>query len=180
LKESRNNHEIAYLGLGSNLDDRLGYLIRAGREICELPSTELLASSTILETPPVGYLDQPSFLNQVLKICSCLTPSQLLEELGRIENSLGRKRERQWGPRTIDIDILTFGERIVITPSLQVPHPRLLERPFFIRMITELDVHKTDPVTGLLFVDLMKDWGKAEIIAAGRPYEGALCQKTGK
>lgn len=180
MRESNQKSEITYLGLGSNLGDRIGYLRRAGRRIREHPAIEILASSTVLETPPQGYLDQPFFLNHVLKILTRLSPSRLLEELSSIENDLGRKRSKRWGPRTVDIDILMFGERIVDIPSLQIPHPRLLDRPFFIRMITELDAEVTDPVTGLRLIDLMRDWGKADLSAAGKPYEDLLCPKTGK
>jgi 2-amino-4-hydroxy-6-hydroxymethyldihydropteridine diphosphokinase len=162
------------------MGDRIGHLRRAERKIREHLSIEILASSTVLETPPHGYSDQPFFLNQILKIRTGLSPSRLLEELNIMENDLGRKRSKRWGPRTIDIDILMYGERIIDTPSLQIPHPRLLDRPFFIRMITELDAEVTDPVTGLRLIDLMRDWGEADLSSAGKPYEDLLCPKTGK
>ena len=123
----------AYVGLGSNLGDR-EQLVRAAAEL--IGAARL---STIIETEPWGYEDQPRFLNAVAEVETGLEPQPFLAHLLDDERRLGRERVGpQWGPRTIDLDVLLFGDRVVDEPGLVVPHPRLHERRFVLEPLAEL------------------------------------------
>lgn len=134
----------AYVGLGSNLGDREGNL---GRALELLEDLGPVRASSIRETDPVGVVDQPKFLNAVAELETELPPRELLERLLAIERRLGRDRavERRWGPRTIDLDLLLYGEETVDEPGLSVPHPRLAERTFVLEPLHELDPELTLP-----------------------------------
>lgn len=119
-----------YLGLGSNMGDRMEALRNAVRYISRIRGTVVEAVSGVYETNPVGYTEQDKFLNAAVRIKTSLEPLCLLEELQKIEASLKRTRTIRWGPRTIDIDILLFGEQSIRLPELTVPHPRMLDRAF--------------------------------------------------
>lgn len=127
-----------YLGLGSNLGDRANYLQQAIQRIAETEGIHLLRCSSIYETEPVGYTEQPSFLNQVVQVMTTLAPEPLLRILQRIELDLGRKREIRWGPRTIDIDILVYHDIRMQTETLTLPHPRMNERTFVLIPLSEI------------------------------------------
>ena len=123
----------AYVGLGSNLGDR-EQLIRRAAEL--IGAVRL---SSVLETEPWGIEDQPKFLNAVAEIETPLTARQLLDQLLAVERRLGRERVGpQWGPRTIDLDLLLYGDETIDEPGLVVPHPRLAERDFALRPLAEL------------------------------------------
>jgi 2-amino-4-hydroxy-6-hydroxymethyldihydropteridine diphosphokinase len=125
-----------YLSLGSNLGNREGYLRRA---IAALPpSVQVRRVSSIYETEPVDYLDQPWFLNCVLEAETALEPPALLEALRSIEAQLGGQKEFAKGPRKIDLDILLYGDETIATPELEVPHPRMLQRRFVLTPLAEL------------------------------------------
>jgi|SRR5919108_889604 2-amino-4-hydroxy-6-hydroxymethyldihydropteridine diphosphokinase len=126
----------AWLALGSNLGDRAGYLRRA-REALEGGGVRILRTSSIEETDPVGVVDQPRFLNQVLEVETDLDPNPLLDMLKAVERRLGRSPGPRWGPREIDIDILTYEDRVVDEPGLQIPHPELERRPFLKKLLEE-------------------------------------------
>jgi 2-amino-4-hydroxy-6-hydroxymethyldihydropteridine diphosphokinase len=116
----------AYLGLGANLGDRWAALRQA---VASLP--DVVAVSPVYETAPVGGpVGQPPYLNAVVALDTALTPRQLLEVAHRLEQEAGRVRAERWGPRTLDVDVLLVGDLVVDEPDLQVPHPRLWERPF--------------------------------------------------
>jgi 2-amino-4-hydroxy-6-hydroxymethyldihydropteridine diphosphokinase len=124
---------IAYVGLGSNLGDRE----RLIREAAELIGAARL--STVIETEPWGYGNQPMFLNAVAELETRLTARQLLDHLLDVERRLGRERVgAQWGPRTIDLDLLLFGDETIDEPGLVVPHPRLARREFVLKPLAEL------------------------------------------
>jgi 2-amino-4-hydroxy-6-hydroxymethyldihydropteridine diphosphokinase len=124
---------IAYVGLGSNLGDRE----RLIREAAELIGAVRL--STVIETEPWGHSDQPLFLNAVAELETPLAARQLLDHLLDVERRLGRERVGpQWGPRTIDLDLLLYGDQMLDEPGLVVPHPRLTEREFVLRPLVEL------------------------------------------
>jgi 2-amino-4-hydroxy-6-hydroxymethyldihydropteridine diphosphokinase len=130
----------AYVGLGSNLGDREGTIRRAVELLGEDPAIEVLAVSSLRETDPVGSLAQPRFLNGACAIETSLRPRQLLERLLAVEKSLGRTREGpRWGPRTIDLDLLLYGDESVHEPDLVVPHPELAHRAFALEPLVELD-----------------------------------------
>ena len=122
--------ERVFLGLGSNLGDRNARLLDAVARIGALPGTRLVAVSRFYETPPWGVEDQPSFLNAVLEVRTVMEPVDLLTAVKAIEQEMGRTPTYRWGPREIDIDLLLFGDRALREASLELPHPRILERPF--------------------------------------------------
>jgi 2-amino-4-hydroxy-6-hydroxymethyldihydropteridine diphosphokinase len=125
-----------FLALGSNQGDRARNLTHA-RELL-LSDFEIMIESSVYETPPWGYLDQPAFLNQVLMGKTLLTPHVLLDFLKRLERTLGRKETFRFGPRVIDIDILLYGNRLIRSNRLEVPHPRLHERAFVLVPLCEI------------------------------------------
>lgn len=129
----------AFLGLGSNLGDRLGTLKEAVRLLDERSEISFVRSSRVYGTEAVGGPDQPDFLNAVIEIETSLQPHQLLEACAAVEQRLGRVRDGRWGPRTIDIDLLNFDDRIVNEPDLVIPHPRLHLRAFALLPLLELE-----------------------------------------
>ncbi|HYF93208.1 MAG TPA: 2-amino-4-hydroxy-6-hydroxymethyldihydropteridine diphosphokinase [Symbiobacteriaceae bacterium] len=130
----------AYLSLGSNLGDRLGYLTEAVRRLAA-PHTRVSAVSSVYETAPWGKTDQPAFLNMSVAVETSLTPHELLRHILSVEQSLGRVRLERWGPRTVDIDLLVFDQERVTAPDLQVPHPRMAERAFVLVPLLEIAPH---------------------------------------
>ena len=126
----------AYLGLGSNLGDREENLRKALSLLGE--SVEIIALSSVYQTEPWGYAEQPSFLNLVCGFRTSLSPPELLALVQEVERRLGRVRSIRYGPRTIDVDILLYGDRIVDTPDLQIPHPRIPERAFVLAPFAEI------------------------------------------
>ena len=120
----------AYLGLGSNLGDRAKYLADAIRLLRTLAGVRVTTLSPVYDTKPVGVADQPNYLNVVAGIETDLPPAQLLTACQEIENTLGRTRDVRWGPRTLDIDILCYGDVTSANPELTLPHPRMTERAF--------------------------------------------------
>lgn len=137
-----------YLGLGSNLGDRIEYLKKAIKLIAGKSAIEIVGISSVYETGPVGQIDQPSFLNCVMEIETGLPPKELLKVIDNIESGLKRERLVRWGPRTIDIDILLYGDRIVREPDLTIPHPYLCERAFVVVPLLELSSDVTIPGIG--------------------------------
>lgn len=130
--------ERAYVALGSNLGDRAAHLDRARAALTLLPSTRLAAVSSIEETAPLGAMAQPPYLNQMVALDTSLAPETLLVALQRIERTQGRVRGARWGARTIDLDLVRYGERRIRTGSLTLPHPGIPARPFWQRELAEL------------------------------------------
>lgn len=130
--------ETAYLGLGSNLGDRLENLRNAARLLASARGVTVRRSSRVYETEPVGPR-QPEFLNAVVKVRTDLDPRGLLEACRAVESELGRVRTDRWGPRTIDVDLLSFDELTLDEPDLVLPHPRMHERGFVLVPLLELD-----------------------------------------
>ena len=131
----------AFVGLGANVGDRLATLEATVESIDEIDDVQVLDTSGIYETAPVGGPDQEPYLNAVVRTSTTLTPHDLLRELQLLEAAFGRDRSREerWGPRTLDLDILLYGELVLDSPDLVVPHPRLHERAF--ALIPLLEVH---------------------------------------
>lgn len=127
-----------YIGLGSNLGDREGYLTQAIARLDEHPEIRVLRCSSIYETKPYGPVEQGDFLNMVVEIATALSPEALLDALQSIENALHRKRLVRWGPRTIDLDILLYGDKMIETEKLVVPHPEIAKRLFVLMPLNEL------------------------------------------
>ena len=128
----------AFLGLGTNLGDRLANLQRAVDVLSATPGVRIVRSSRIYETAPVGPA-QPDFLNAVIEVDTDLEPHDLLAAAAAVERDLERVRDVRWGPRTIDVDILSFDDRVIDTPDLTVPHPRMHERGFVVAPLLELE-----------------------------------------
>ncbi|MCS1352404.1 2-amino-4-hydroxy-6-hydroxymethyldihydropteridine diphosphokinase [Mechercharimyces sp. CAU 1602] len=143
MKEKK---RLAYLGLGSNLGEREHYLREAIIRLIQPPQNRLEAVSSLYETAPVGYVDQPHFLNMVIAMRTSLSPQDLLREALAIEQQLERVREVRWGPRTIDIDLLLYGEQKIVTEELSIPHPRMHERAFVLLPLVEIAPHV--PIVG--------------------------------
>ncbi|MGQ0712964.1 MAG: 2-amino-4-hydroxy-6-hydroxymethyldihydropteridine diphosphokinase [Gemmatimonadaceae bacterium] len=132
--------DIAYIALGSNLEDRHAHLAHARAALAALPECRLLAVSTIEETSPLGGPAQGPHLNQMVALETALAPHALLASLQRIERESGRTREERWGPRTLDLDIVAFETQMVRDRDLTVPHPALGVREFWRRELAELGV----------------------------------------
>lgn len=128
----------AYIGLGTNLGDRLEQLRKALVMLQNTNGIQVNQVSSIYQTSPVGYLDQPDFWNLVCEIQTVLSPMQLLEQTQSIEQRCQRKRTIRWGPRTIDLDILLYGAEVVENADLTIPHPRIHERAFVLVPLYEL------------------------------------------
>ncbi len=137
---------MIYVALGSNVGDRLQYLIRALQEIKSI--AEVKAVSTVYESKAWGYTNQENFLNLVAKVETRLEPHTFLLNLRRIERIVGRKERFKWGPREIDIDILLWGDKVINSKMLWIPHPYLTERDFFLYPLLELDEDLLHPVSG--------------------------------
>ena len=131
----------AFVGLGSNLGDREATLRAAVERLGGLPETRLVAVSGFRDTAPVGYVDQPRFVNGAVELETELPPRRLLEALLELEREFGRDRGAvpAQGPRTLDLDLLLYGEETIAEPELEVPHPRLHERAFVLEPLTDLD-----------------------------------------
>ena len=140
------NNNTAFLGLGSNLGDKLAFIKKAIKDILLNENIKLIKISSIYKTPPIGYEEQDVFLNAVLKISTKFTPFELLKFLQTIERELGRKRFIKWGPRTIDIDILFYNNWIIDKNNLQIPHPLMHERAFVLIPFNEIDGDFIHPV----------------------------------
>jgi 2-amino-4-hydroxy-6-hydroxymethyldihydropteridine diphosphokinase len=147
---------IVYIGLGANLGEREATIAEALRLLDEDDLTSVLGSTVPIETDPVGYEDQPRFLNAAAELATTRSPRELLELLLGIERGLGRVRGEgpRYGPRTIDLDLLVYGNETIDEPRLVVPHPRLHERRFALEPLAELDpalvVPGRGPVSALL------------------------------
>lgn len=134
---------LAYVGLGSNLGDRKALIRRAAEAI------GAVRLSTIRETEPWGLAEQPPFLNAAAELETALPARELLDRLLDVERQLGRKRDgARWGPRTIDLDLLLYGEEVIDEPGLRVPHPYLLERRFVLEPLAELVPARRIPGNG--------------------------------
>jgi 2-amino-4-hydroxy-6-hydroxymethyldihydropteridine diphosphokinase len=138
--------ECAYLSLGSNVGDREGHLREAVEQLRRLG--ERIRLSSLYETEPVDFTEQAWFLNCVAALETTLGARELLDEVVAIERTMGRRRTRDKGPRTIDIDILLFGKSVVEEPGLTIPHPALAERRFVLEPLAEIAPELVHPVLG--------------------------------
>jgi len=142
-------HERVYVALGSNLGDRAAHLAYARKRLGMLPGTRVVATSRVEETAPIGPVRQGAFLNQMVLLETTLEPRALLGHVHAIEAERGRERQAgvRWGPRTLDLDIVRWGERRVCEPDLTIPHPELPHRDFWLRELAELDAAR-EPARG--------------------------------
>ena len=128
----------AAVALGSNLDDPESQVLRGFDEIAALPDTQLLGRSRLYRTTPVGYVDQPDFVNACALVETKLAPRALLDHLLALEKRHGRVRQIPNGPRTLDLDIVLYGDRVIDEPGLKVPHPRAHERAFVLTPLVDV------------------------------------------
>lgn len=159
---SRKWHKV-YLSLGSNMGDKRENLLEAIKRVGELENTEVVKSSTILETEPFGYIEQDNFLNACLEVKTLLTPQEFLSSILKIELDMGRVREIKWGPRVIDIDILFYDAEIIQEDNLAVPHPWICEREFVLEPLSEIApnyVHPLERKTIMMLARKLKESGK--------------------
>lgn len=159
---SRKWHKV-YLSLGSNMGDKRENLLEAIKKVGELENTEVVKSSTILETEPFGYIEQDNFLNACLEVKTLLTPQEFLSSILKIELDMGRVREIKWGPRVIDIDILFYDNEIIQEDNLAVPHPWICEREFVLEPLSEIApnyVHPLERRTIMMLARKLKESGK--------------------
>jgi 2-amino-4-hydroxy-6-hydroxymethyldihydropteridine diphosphokinase len=148
--------KIVYLGLGSNVGDREAMLLAALKKL-DIPGMHLKRVSGLYETEPVGLRDQAWFLNLVAEFETNLMPKQLLHRALQIERALGRKRTVVNGPRTIDIDVLLYGNSVIDCEELVVPHPRMQERRFVLAPLAELSPGLRHPVSGRTVAKMLED-----------------------
>jgi len=132
--------ERVFIALGSNVGDREAHLAHARARLAQLPGTHVVAVSRVEETAPLGPVAQGPFLNQMVLLETTLEPRALLRHCLAIEAERGRVRRERWGPRTLDLDLVRFGERRVMEADLTLPHPELERRPFWQRELAELEV----------------------------------------
>jgi len=140
---------LAYIGLGANLGDRAAMVHAALEQLAAEPDVHVVAVSDFRETEPVGIVEQPRFLNAAAAVETALSARELLDRLLGIENRLGRTREGpRFGPRTIDLDLLLYGDEEIHGPDLAVPHPRMHERAFVLKPLAEIAPQATIPGRG--------------------------------
>ncbi|MDX9766752.1 MAG: 2-amino-4-hydroxy-6-hydroxymethyldihydropteridine diphosphokinase [Ectothiorhodospiraceae bacterium] len=145
---------LAYIGLGSNLQSPADQVSQAVRELAALPQSRLVACSSLYGSPPMGPSDQPDYVNAVAALTTGLEPRALLEMLFEIERRHGRERLQRWGPRTLDLDLLLYDDRMIDEAGLVVPHPGLPQRAFVLyplfEIAPELDVPGFGPLAALV------------------------------
>lgn len=152
-----NNSVTAYIGLGSNIGDREKNLDSAIDMLRETPCVKILQVSSYINTAPVGYTEQPDFLNAVVEINTTLKPDELLKACMDIEARLKRKRLIRWGPRTIDLDILLYGKQIINNENLIIPHPRMHEREFVLKPLSEIAPNAFHPILNKTVAEILKN-----------------------
>lgn len=153
-----------FVGLGANLGDREQTIRTAIAQLERLPTTSVRRVSSLFDTDPVGPVDQPSFLNAVAELTSELTPQELLWHLLLVERRLGRVRDRRWGPRLIDLDLLLYGSEVIETDGLVVPHPELVHRAFVLVPLAELEPRLRHPVEARTIRELLHDLGDPDTV----------------
>ena len=153
-----------YLGIGGNLGDRERTLKQAVKALADATGLKLLGASGVYETDPVCVEDQPRFLNAVLRVETSLEARDLLSLLLSVEQRFGRIRERKWGPRTLDLDVLLYGDQIIKEDALELPHPHMHERAFVLVPLCDLNPAGRHPVLGRRFSELAEAAGGEGVV----------------
>lgn len=158
----RSKYEAAYIGLGSNLENPGAQIRQAIIALRKLPRTTLQALSNIYKSNPLGPQDQPDFLNAVALVSTALPPETLLDQLQQIEQQQKRVRNRRWGPRTIDLDILLYGELVLRSERLTIPHPEMTHRDFVLAPLSDISPDLLLP-NGKHLSQLTQDSGNLQV-----------------
>jgi 2-amino-4-hydroxy-6-hydroxymethyldihydropteridine diphosphokinase len=148
---------LAFIALGSNVGNRAAHMELAVRELSRLPHSRLVAASKFIETDPVGMAEPDRFLNGAAALETTLAPEALLAELLRIEKLAGRERHRRWAPRTLDLDLLMYDDRVMQTEELTLPHPRMHERRFVLEPLAEIAPGSVHPVLKKTIGELLRE-----------------------
>jgi 2-amino-4-hydroxy-6-hydroxymethyldihydropteridine diphosphokinase len=156
----------AYVAVGSNLGDRWARLVLAVRALREAPGVAVLRASRVWDAAPIGP-PQPRYLNAVLELETTRTPPALLGILREIERVAGRRRDLRWGPRTLDLDLILFGDLVVCTPELSVPHPETCRRRFVLAPLAELRPDLPVPGTGSTVARLLEKAPELDVAPIG-------------
>lgn len=157
----------AFIGLGSNLGDREATIRAALEAIADMTDTDLVRVSSLYDTEPVGDVDQPNFLNAVAMVDTELDARTLLWNLMLVEKRLGRVRSQRWGPRTIDLDLLLYGDEVIEDDDLRVPHPEIIRRSFVLVPLVELEPRLVHPGTGETLVAHLNRLGARPLVKRG-------------
>jgi 2-amino-4-hydroxy-6-hydroxymethyldihydropteridine diphosphokinase len=174
-RESKGESVQAFIGLGSNLGDRLANLHEAVDRLSKMTGVRVVRTSRVYETDPVGP-PQPDYLNAVLMLETSLSARELLEACLGVERAMGRERAERWGPRIIDLDVLGYGREEIDEPGLQVPHPRMHERAFVLVPLLELEADPALP-DGCRLANLRLPPG---MLSGVRPFASALRVPSGR
>lgn len=172
--ENSKDGGMAYIGMGANLGDRLATLNEAVERISTLGLVRSVSS--VYETDPVGFADQPAFLNAAISLQTPLAPGDLMTNLLRIERDLGRVRIFPNAPRTIDLDILLYDDAVIEAAGVTVPHPRLHERAFVLVPVADIAPNVVHPVLGVSVSDLLERLGP---VSGVRQIPGSLMSDSG-
>jgi 2-amino-4-hydroxy-6-hydroxymethyldihydropteridine diphosphokinase len=150
--------KTAYIGIGSNIGDRVSNCLKAVEEIKEIHGCRFISQSELFLTKPVGVEDQDWYVNAVISVAAGVPPSDLLGKLLAIETRMGRIRRRRWEARIIDLDLLLFGQEFIAESDLTVPHPRLHLRRFVLEPLVRLAPDLVHPTLGKTVSDLLRDF----------------------
>ena len=163
---------VAYIGIGSNLGQPLDQVTTAIRALRRLPFSDFLAASPLYRSAPMGPSGQPDYVNAVASLLTGLGPEDLLDQLQAIEAAQGRVRAEHWGPRTLDLDILLYGDRTIDSPRLRVPHPGIAERAFVLVPLHDIAPALNIPGAGPLAQLLSQD-ASGQVERVGNVGDGA-------
>ncbi|MDR0921956.1 MAG: 2-amino-4-hydroxy-6-hydroxymethyldihydropteridine diphosphokinase [Lactobacillales bacterium] len=147
----------AYIALGSNIGNTEEYITEAIKQLGELKTSKVVQVSELIRTKPYGGVEQGDFLNGVLELKTLLTPTELLDELHKIEQSAGRERLVHWGPRTLDLDILLYDKEVVATPDLKIPHVDMQNRDFVLTPLAEIAPYAWHPLLNKSILQLQQE-----------------------
>lgn len=181
MEDKWREYEEALIGMGSNMPDRMAHLGKGLLLLASHPKVSVTAVSSVYQTEPVGYLEQPFFYNMAVKIRTTLSPRKLLALLLDIEKETGRVRGVRWGPRTLDLDLLLFGNQQIEEEGLILPHPRMEERGFVLIPLAEIAPGMILPRSGMRIEDRMiglKEQGVVKVVyRAEQPGEDSSLER---
>ncbi len=152
-----------YAGIGGNVGNPARTMCKAARTLDGEEGIEVVAGSPMYRNPPIGPQDQPHFLNAVLALSVTLTPEALLDRFLAVERDFGRVRDIPWGPRTLDLDILTYGDHVIDVPGLTIPHAHMLKRSFVMIPLADLRPDDCHPTEGKSYRDLAATVGREDL-----------------